>query len=78
MLRTSNGHIAEFRLHLAALDEVAVWEHALFEVRRDIEAIAEQEGRAMTPAERAIRDGVVREEQRQFWQALQSTISEVR
>jgi hypothetical protein len=78
MLRTSNGHIAEFRLHQAALDEVAVWEHALFEVRRDIEAIAEQEGRAMTATERAIRDGVMREEQSQFWQALRSTIPEVR
>lgn len=77
MLRTSNGHIGEFRLHLAALDEVAVWEHALFEVRRDIEAVAEQEGRALTPTERAIRDAVVREEQRRFWQALQSTMPEV-
>ncbi|MFG1849560.1 nucleotidyltransferase family protein [Micromonospora carbonacea] len=28
MLRTSSGHVAEFRLQLAALDEVASWEHA--------------------------------------------------
>ena len=36
VLRMRNGHMAEFRLHLAALDAVAVWEHALYEVRRDI------------------------------------------
>ena len=43
ILEMSNGHLAEFRLHLAALDEVAVWEHALYEVRRDLDSIARQE-----------------------------------
>ena len=46
--RTADGERApaEFRLHLAALDAVAVWEHALYEVRRDVEALARAEGRA--------------------------------
>ena len=29
VLRMRNGHLAEFRLHLAALDAVAEWEHVL-------------------------------------------------
>ncbi|MFI6238774.1 toxin glutamine deamidase domain-containing protein [Micromonospora sp. NPDC050795] len=73
VLRTRNGHLAEFRLHLAALDEIAVWEHALYEVRRDLDALARIEGRALTGRERAIADGILRREQQLFWQALQST-----
>ncbi|MCG5437828.1 toxin glutamine deamidase domain-containing protein [Micromonospora foliorum] len=73
VLRTRNGHLAEFRLHLAALDEIAVWEHALYEVRRDVDALARIEGRALTRREGAIADGILRREQQLFWQALQST-----
>ncbi|MEH1027052.1 toxin glutamine deamidase domain-containing protein [Micromonospora profundi] len=73
VLRTPSGHLAEFRLHLAALDEIAVWEHALYEVRRDVDALARAEGRAMTSREAAIADGILRREQRLFWDALQST-----
>ncbi|MFG2051217.1 toxin glutamine deamidase domain-containing protein [Micromonospora sp. NPDC048935] len=76
VLRMRNGHLAEFRLHLAALDDVAVWEHVLYEVRRDVEAVAEAEGRALTSRERAITDGIRLREQRLFWQALQSTFEE--
>ncbi|MET8280230.1 toxin glutamine deamidase domain-containing protein [Micromonospora sp. NPDC005174] len=73
VLRTRNGHLAEFRLHLAALDAVAVWEHALYEVRRDIDALARLEGRDLTGREAAIADGILRREQQLFWEALQST-----
>ncbi|WP_328650874.1 toxin glutamine deamidase domain-containing protein [Micromonospora sp. NBC_00330] len=73
VLRTRNGHLAEFRLHLAALDEIAVWEHALYEVRRDVDALARIEGRTLTRREGAIADGILRREQQLFWQALQST-----
>ncbi|MGC4867545.1 toxin glutamine deamidase domain-containing protein [Micromonospora sp. DT53] len=73
VLRARNGHLAEFRLHLAALDEIAVWEHALYEVRRDVDALARIEGRALTRREGAIADGILRREQQLFWQALQST-----
>ncbi|MEU5907676.1 toxin glutamine deamidase domain-containing protein [Micromonospora sp. NPDC047467] len=76
VLQMSNGHLAEFRLHLAALDAVAVWEHVLYEVRRDIEALAQGDGRALTLRERTIAGGVRRREQQLFWQALQSTFEE--
>ncbi|MEU8184744.1 toxin glutamine deamidase domain-containing protein [Micromonospora sp. NPDC049047] len=73
ILRTRNGHLAEFRLHLAALDAIAVWEHALYEVRRDVDALARAQGRALTRREGAIAAGILRREQQLFWQALQST-----
>ncbi|WBB77356.1 toxin glutamine deamidase domain-containing protein [Micromonospora sp. WMMD882] len=69
-LQMSNGHIAEFRLHLAALDEVAKWEHALYEVRRDLDAVAREATRELSVAERAVRDSILRREQGLFWQAL--------
>ncbi|WP_229399661.1 toxin glutamine deamidase domain-containing protein [Micromonospora okii] len=74
VLRASNGHLAEFRLHLAALDEVAVWEHALYEVRRDVEAVARQEGRELTIREQAIVDNILRRQQQLFWDALVTTL----
>jgi hypothetical protein len=48
-LRMSNGHIAELRLHLRGVDDVAEWEHALFEVTRDFEALE-----SLEPASRAV------------------------
>ncbi|MGV9211406.1 toxin glutamine deamidase domain-containing protein [Micromonospora sp. RB23] len=76
VLKTPSGHLAEFRLHLAALDAVAVWEHALYEVRRDIDALARIEGRVLTGREAAIVDGILQREQQLFWEALQSTYEE--
>ncbi|WP_422753257.1 toxin glutamine deamidase domain-containing protein [Micromonospora sp. WMMD708] len=76
ILEMSNGHLAEFRLHLAALDEVAVWEHALYEVRRDLDSLARQDSRTMTGVEWALVTGILREQQRLFWHALVSTIGE--
>ncbi|MFE7870530.1 toxin glutamine deamidase domain-containing protein [Micromonospora humida] len=76
LLEMSNGHLAEFRLHLAALDEVAVWEHALYEVRRDLDSLARQDSRTMTGVEWALVTGILREQQRLFWHALVSTIGE--
>ncbi|RKN23571.1 hypothetical protein D7147_00455 [Micromonospora musae] len=73
VLRMRNGHLAEFRLHLARLDEVAEWEHVLFEVRRDLESIARDEGRSLTVAERAIMGGLLRRGQELFWTALMAT-----
>ncbi|MFI0792970.1 hypothetical protein ACH4OY_09750 [Micromonospora rubida] len=74
MLRTSSGHVAEFRLHPAALDEVASWEHALYKVRRDLKALAKAHGRSMSAMEQAIWNGVLAQEQQYFWRALQSTL----
>ncbi|MGC4855552.1 toxin glutamine deamidase domain-containing protein [Micromonospora sp. DT4] len=73
VLRTQDGHLAEFRLHLAALDAVAAWEHVLYEVRRDVEALAQAEGRALTHKERALAAGIRHHERQLFWEALQST-----
>ncbi|MFC8615069.1 toxin glutamine deamidase domain-containing protein [Micromonospora purpureochromogenes] len=75
-LRMSNGHVAELRLHLAAMDDVAVWEHPLYEVRRDLEAIAEAEGRELTAAEGRIMDGLLCREREAFWSALNRGESE--
>ncbi len=72
-VRLSGGHIAELRLHLKAVDDVAIWEHSLFEVRRDLQSVANEAGRRMTPGEQAIHDGLIRAQQRYFWDALQST-----
>ncbi|HEX5995461.1 MAG TPA: hypothetical protein VFY84_10005, partial [Jiangellales bacterium] len=72
MLRTSAGHLAEFRLELATLNEVAVWEHALYEVKRDLEAVAAQQARSLSPMELAIRSGILQQERHYFWRALQS------
>lgn len=76
ILEMSNGHLAEFRLHLAALDEVAVWEHALYEVRRDLDSLARQEGRSLTRAEWALMTSILRQQQQLFWRALMSTFGE--
>ncbi|MEV0325554.1 toxin glutamine deamidase domain-containing protein [Micromonospora echinospora] len=75
-LRMANGHVAELRLHLAQLDEVASWEHALYEVRRDLDALARQSGRELSPMEKSIRDGLLLRGQRIFWQALVSALRE--
>ncbi|MEU3452770.1 toxin glutamine deamidase domain-containing protein [Micromonospora sp. NPDC006766] len=75
MLRTSSGHLAEFRLQLAAVDEVAQWEHSLFEVRRDLEAVARERGRSVSETESAIRKGIIQRQREHFWAALQSTLT---
>jgi hypothetical protein len=75
-VRLRDGHIAELRLHLAALDEVARWEHAIFEVRRDIDALAEAEGRPVTPMEYAIRVRILQTQQELFWAAMRSAMGE--
>ena len=77
-LRASNGHIAEFRLQLAPLDRVATWEHSLFEVRRDLEAVAREEGRSVTVTESAIRRAVLRRQRELFWEALQTALHKER
>lgn len=74
LLRTTSGHIAEFRLHLKAVDEVASWEHALYEVKRDLKALADQDGRSMSTMELAVRNGLLRQARRYFWEALQTAL----
>ncbi|MFE9958268.1 toxin glutamine deamidase domain-containing protein [Micromonospora sp. NPDC005299] len=75
LVRTSAGHIGEFRLQLAALDQVAEWEHSLFEVWRDLEAVPGEQGRSLSDTESAIRNGIIQRQREHFWAALQSTLN---
>ncbi|MFE9203802.1 toxin glutamine deamidase domain-containing protein [Micromonospora sp. NPDC007230] len=70
-LRLSNGHVAELRLQLAPVEHVAEWEHALYEVRRDLDALTESDGRPLTKVERAIRDGLLVRVQDIYWRAIE-------
>ncbi|WP_156753797.1 toxin glutamine deamidase domain-containing protein [Actinokineospora pegani] len=77
-------HVGELRLHLHAIDEVAKYEHALYEVRRDIKAMAEERvatenaGRApadrlpvrMTPEEQALIRSILGRERELFGAAF--------
>jgi hypothetical protein len=74
-IRTSTGHIAEFRLQLAALDEVATWEHSLYEVRRDLGSVAREQGRSLSDMESAIRKGIIHRQREYFWTALESALN---
>ncbi|WP_410667105.1 toxin glutamine deamidase domain-containing protein [Amycolatopsis sp. cmx-4-68] len=69
-----DGHVAELRLHLKALDDVSAYEHSLYEVRRDLKALAKAEGRSYTDEERALIDGLVKRERELFWDALQGSL----
>ncbi|WP_256092983.1 toxin glutamine deamidase domain-containing protein [Micromonospora aurantiaca (nom. illeg.)] len=75
-LRMSNGHVGELRLHLVSLDDIAEWEHSLYEVRRDLSAAAEIEGRPLTQGERAIRDGLLWRVQDAYWSKVQESLGE--
>ncbi|NEW57574.1 hypothetical protein GV794_18205 [Nocardia cyriacigeorgica] len=70
-VRMPNGHIAELRLHLSHIDEVADYEHALYEGRRDLKALAESEGRDPTPNESALKAALERRSVEMFQMALE-------
>lgn len=63
-------HVAELRLHLVAIDDVADYEHALYEVRRDFAALAEEEGRTMSAEERALVASILSREKSLFDEAF--------
>ncbi|NUT96964.1 MAG: hypothetical protein HOY78_33565, partial [Saccharothrix sp.] len=63
-------HVAELRLHLRAMDDVADFEHALFEVRRDFKALAKEDGRAMTAEQRALANSILARERELFAEAF--------
>jgi hypothetical protein len=69
-VRMSNGHIAEFRLHLESIEVLAEVEHGVYEVRRSIEPIAEAAGRPMTAAEKALNDALIETSRRAYAEAL--------
>jgi hypothetical protein len=64
-VRLENGHVAELRLHLKDIDDVADYEHALYEVRRDFETLSRKEGReGLLSAEEAALDAAIVEQVR--------------
>ena len=74
-VRMPNGHIGELRLHLRSIDEVAAYEHSLYEARRDLPNAAEEQNRPMTREEdaldRAINQRVIGRFQEALDRALQ-------
>lgn len=68
-VRLSNGHIGELRLHLVAVDQVAEWEHIIYEARRDIRARA-GEPEDMKSFDRALYYELLRAQLRSFKEAL--------
>jgi hypothetical protein len=73
MVLRIGDHAAEFRLHLRGIEDVSGWEHSLYEVRRDLRALAEIDGRELTDTERALRDGILRRELDAFQAAMTET-----
>jgi hypothetical protein len=67
-LRMPGGHVVELQLHLRRIREVADWEHALFEVRRDLGALAGPGG--MSGEARAIANGLLNRAQGHFSDAI--------
>ncbi|MFE0019946.1 toxin glutamine deamidase domain-containing protein, partial [Amycolatopsis sp. NPDC059021] len=68
-----NKHVAELRLHLTHIDDVAAYEHALFEVRRDFETLSRQEGRGgkLSPEEAALDAALIEQLRGRFQEALE-------
>ncbi|HEX2316175.1 MAG TPA: hypothetical protein VHJ17_20705 [Thermomonospora sp.] len=81
-IRMPNGHIGELRLHLASIDSVSSYEHALYEVKRDFPNVAReladlgQRDAELTPEEKALIEAVTRRTQQIFWSALQHSLPE--
>jgi hypothetical protein len=71
-VRLENGHVAELRLHLKDIDDVADYEHALYEVRRDFETLSRQEGREgfLSPEEAALDAAIVEQVRGRFERGL--------
>ena len=71
-VRLPNGHVAELRLHLKGIDDVADYEHALYEVRRDFETLSRKEGREglLSPEEAALDAAIVEQVRGRFEEAL--------
>ncbi|MEU4518464.1 toxin glutamine deamidase domain-containing protein [Amycolatopsis sp. NPDC024027] len=71
-VRLPNGHVAELRLHLTHIDEVASYEHALYEVRRDFETFSRKDGREglLSPEEAALAAALTEQVRGRFEEAF--------
>ncbi|WP_207945281.1 hypothetical protein, partial [Actinomadura rubrisoli] len=79
-VRMPNGHIGELRLHLRSVDEVAAYEHSLYEVSRDLPNVAAEAAQRgersadLSPEERALREAVNRRLITRFQAALDDAL----
>nr|WP_304532905.1 toxin glutamine deamidase domain-containing protein [Amycolatopsis sp. CA-126428] len=71
-VRLPNEHVAELRLHLTHIDEVASYEHALYEVRRDFETLSRKDGREglLSPEEAALTAALTEQVRGRFEEAF--------
>ncbi len=66
-------HVGELRLHLHKIDDVAHYEHALYEIRRDIKAMAkDRPDKTMTPQEKALFNSIRQRERELFGAAYKA------
>jgi len=77
-VKMSNGHVAEFRLHLKQVDEQADTEHALYRVGRSLEPVAQEQKRPLTQEEAALKTGLNRESQKLYEKALEEAMRDSR
>ncbi|WP_433562082.1 hypothetical protein ACQP1O_31845 [Nocardia sp. CA-151230] len=76
LVQLPSGHIAEFRMHLRAMDEVAEYEHALYETRRIFRPLAEEQGRPLTLEERALQVELEHRARQLYAEALRRGLNE--
>ncbi|ONI88848.1 hypothetical protein ALI22I_17950 [Saccharothrix sp. ALI-22-I] len=69
-LEDGTFHVAELRLHLRSIDDVADFEHALYEVRRDFATLADEENRTMSAEEQALVGAILSREKALFGEAF--------
>jgi len=71
-LEDGDYHIAELRIHIHSIDEVARYEHPLYEVRRDFDAHANDHGRKQNTYEDALSKSILNEERVRFEKAFKT------
>lgn len=69
-VKMKNGHIAEFRLHLASIDTLASVEHATYEIKRTMLAAAAEQNRILTVEEQTLEAALNQTTQPLFDEAL--------
>ncbi|WP_396454083.1 ADP-ribosyltransferase [Actinomadura sp.] len=74
-IRMPNGHIGELRLHLRSIDDVASYEHSLYEVRRDLPNVAESQNRDVTREEAALDEAIKQRVIGRFQEALDEALA---
>ncbi|WP_433666923.1 hypothetical protein ACQP06_25245 [Nocardia sp. CA-136227] len=76
LVQLSSGHIAEFRMHLRSMDDVAEYEHALYEIRRVLDPLAKEQGRQLTLEEQALQVELEHRARQLYAEALRKGLNE--